>query len=87
MDILLKSAQALGQVIAAGLLLGAGLPTLYALGVRALNSNRVLLADGSEVTGRASRSGLVLAVLCFSTTALAVVFGIVVIIFGKELFG
>jgi hypothetical protein len=85
-DILLKSFQALWQVAAVGLLLGAGLPALYAVGVRALNSNRVLLAAGSEVTSRPSRSGLVLAVLCFSVTALAVVFGIVVIIFGKQLF-
>ena len=86
MDIVLKAFQALWQVVAVGLLLGAGLPALYALGVRFLNSNRVLLADGSEVTSRASRGGLALAALCFSVTALAVVFGIIVIIFGKQLF-
>ena len=87
MDILVKSFEALWQVLAVGLLLGAGLPTLFALGVRSLNSGRVLLADGPEIVSKASPAGKVGAVLCFGLTALAVLFGIVVIVFGKQLFG
>ena len=87
MEILAQSFSALWQVVAVGLLLGAGLPALYALGVRALETNRVLLTDGGEFTSRATTSGKALAGLCFGVTALAVVFGIVVIIFGKQLFG
>lgn len=87
MEILTESFEALWQVVAVGLLLGAGLPALFALGVRALESDRVLLADGGEFTSRASTSGKALAGLCFGVTALAVVFGIVVIIFGRQLFG
>jgi hypothetical protein len=73
--------------VAVGLLLGAGLPALFALGVRALESERVLVADGAGLTSRASTGGKALAVLCFGVTALAVVFGIVVIVFGRQLFG
>ena len=87
MEILTKSFEALWQVVAVGLLLGAGLPALFALGVRALESDRVLLADGGELTSQASTGGKALAVLCFGVTALAVAFGIVVIIFGRQLFG
>jgi len=87
MDILVKSFEALWQVVAVGLVLGAGLPALFALGVRSLDSHRVLLADGSEITSSASPAGKAGAALCFGITALAVVFGIVVIIFGKQLFG
>jgi hypothetical protein len=87
MDILVKSFEALWQVVAVGLVLGAGLPALFALGVRSLDSQRVLLADGSEIISKASPTGKAGAALCFGITALAVVFGIVVIIFGKQLFG
>jgi hypothetical protein len=87
MDILVKSFEALWQVVAVGLVLGAGLPALFALGVRSLDSQRVLLADGSEIISKASPAGKAGAALCFGLTALAVGFGIVVIIFGKQLFG
>ena len=87
MEILNKSFEALWQVVAVGLLLGAGLPALFALGVRALETDRVLLTDGAEFTSRATAGGKAVAVLCFGVTALAVVVGIVVIIFGRQLFG
>jgi hypothetical protein len=87
-EILTKSLEALWQVVAVGLLLGAGLPALFALGVRALENDRVLVADrAGEFSSHASTGGKALAVLCFGVTALAVVFGIVVIIFGHQLFG
>jgi hypothetical protein len=105
MEILIKAFQALWQVIAIGLLLGAGLPALFALGVRSLNTGRVLVSAGGgqhsvgqqsvgqdsvgqdgEVT-KASPAGIAGAVVCFGICVLAVAFGIVVIIFGKTLFG
>jgi hypothetical protein len=87
MDILVKSFEALWQVVAVGLLLGVGLPAVFALGVRSLNSGRVLLADGPAIVSKASTAGKVGAALCFGVTACAVLFGIVVVVFGKQLFG
>ena len=87
MDILVTSFTALWQVAAVGLLLGAGLPALFALGVRSLNSHRVLVTHGGEVTSQASVAGRVGAAVCFGITILAALFGIVVIVFGKQLFG
>ena len=89
MEILVKAFAALWQVLLVGLLLGAGLPALFALGVRSLNSNRVLVsvgAAGEEVT-KPSAAGRVGAVVCFGVCVLAVLFGILVIVYGKQLFG
>ena len=96
MDVLVKALGALWQVIAVGLLLGAGLPALFALGIRSLNSGRTVLVsaasggsaglDRAEVS-KPSPPGLAGAIVCFSIVVLAVLFGIVVIIFGKQLFG
>jgi hypothetical protein len=87
MEILSKSFEALWQVALAGLLLGAGLPALFALGVRSLNTGRVVAAGGTDATSTPSAAGRAGAFVCFTVCALAVVFGIVVIIFGKQLFG
>lgn len=92
MDILTKSLEALWQVAAAALLLGAGLPALFALGVRSLASGRVPVSAGAAgsdlaATPRPTNLGLTGAVVCFGLCALAVVFGIVVIVWGKQLFG
>jgi hypothetical protein len=73
-------------VLAVGLLLGAGLPALFSLGIRSLNSGRVLVADGTEFENQPSRRGLAGAVACFVLCALAVLFGIIVIVFGKQMF-
>ena len=89
MEILVKAFAALWQVLLVGILLGAGLPALFALGVRSLNSNRVLVsvgAAGEDVT-KPSGAGLAGAVICFGVCVLAVLFGILVIIYGKQLFG
>lgn len=42
MEILAKALGALWQVLLVGLLLGAGLPVLFAIGVRSLNRSRHL---------------------------------------------
>lgn len=90
MDIVIKTINALWQVIAVGLLLGAGLPALFSLGMRALEHNRVPAPAGvttSSADGTvASTGGKIGAGICFGVTILAVLFGIVVIIFGKQLF-
>jgi len=87
MDIVTKALDALWQVALAGVLLGAGLPALFALGVRSLNTNRVVAVGGGDATSVPSAAGRAGAVLCFTVCALAVLFGIVVIVFGKQLFG
>jgi hypothetical protein len=59
---------ALARVLAVSLLVGAGLPALFALGVRAL----------APAEGRASRSALRVtgATLCFAVCAAAVLYGV-----------
>lgn len=86
--ILSKAIHALWQVLAVGLVLGVGLPALFALGVKSLNTGRVVVAAGpdGEVT-KASTAGVVGATVCFAVCVLAVLFGIIVIIWGKKLFG
>lgn len=86
MEILTKSFVALWQVLAVGLLLGAGLPALFALGLRSLSSGRVAVTDGPVPQSKPSALGLTGAVVCFAILGLAVAFGIIVIIFGKQLF-
>jgi hypothetical protein len=57
--------------------------------VRSLNSNPHLVsvgAGGEEIT-KPSSIGLAGAVICFGICVLAVLFGIVVIVYGKQLFG
>ena len=89
MEILTKALDALWQVLLVGVLLGVGLPALFALGVRSLNTGRQLVSVGSageEVT-KPSPAGLAGGVVCFALCILAVLFGIVVIVYGKQLFG
>jgi hypothetical protein len=86
MDILLAALGALWKVVAVGLFLGAGLPALFSLGVRSLDVDRVLVTNGSEITSRASRRGRAGAIACFALCAVGVLFGIIVIVFGKQLF-
>jgi hypothetical protein len=99
MDVLVKALDALWQVLLVGLLLGAGLPALFALGLRSLNAGRTVTvtAGGGGAGGGAryagddgskpSALGLAGAIACFTILIAAVAFGIVVIIFGKQLFG
>ena len=82
MDILTSSAQALWQVVAVGLVLGAGLPALFALGLRLLYAGPAGVAGGQPTP--VARVG---AITCFSLVTVATLFGIVVIIFGDRIFG
>ena len=82
MDVLTSAAQALWQVVVVGLVLGAGLPALFALGLR------FLYARPAGVTvDRPAPVARVAAIACFAVVSVATLFGIVVIIFGEQLFG
>ena len=78
--------EAAGQVAVAAVLLGAGLPTLFALGVRSL-----ALAEGAGVGGARRRSAATrraLAIFCFALVLCAVALALMLIVaagFGKEL--
>ena len=88
MNIVTQELSALFQVLVAGVVLGAGLPALFALGVKSLNTGRVVVAGGPDgEVSKPSTAGTVGAVICFAVCVLAVLFGIVVIIWGKQLFG
>ena len=90
MELVTKIVSALWQVLAVGILLGVGLPALFSLGMRSLEVGRVpapagaarVSSDGT-VAGTAGKVG---AYVCFAVCILAVLFGIVVIIFGKQIF-
>jgi len=86
-EIFLKAFESLWQVLVAGIILGAGLPALFALGIKALGSGRTLAADGASYTTPTTGAGRAGSTVLFGVCAAAVLFGIVVIVFGSQLFG
>jgi hypothetical protein len=88
MSIFAPALHALWQVALVALVLGAGLPALFALGIRSLSASRTVVATGpdGQVT-KASPLGLAGAYVCFAILIAAVLFGFVVIVYGKQLFG
>lgn len=68
------TAQHLGQILVAGVVIGAGLPALFAFGVRLLATAN---ADGSTAARR--QGGIVGAFACFALVVVAVVTGILFI--------
>ncbi len=88
MDVLMKSLTAVWQVALGALILGAGLPALFALGLRSLHGNQTLVATsgGAPQVSKPTTIGKVGAVICFGIVILAVLFGLVVIVFGKQIF-
>ena len=88
LEIIIKALGALWQVALVGVVLGAGLPALFAVGVRALNSGGTITAGGPQGdTYTATAGGRTIAYVCFGICVAAALFGIVVIVFGKQLFG
>lgn len=79
---------ALAKVVVAGLVIGAGLPALFALGVRTLVPRRVAVAttgEGEAAVQVAERPGplrLAGAVACFAVVLLACLAGVVFIASG-----
>jgi hypothetical protein len=86
MDIVTDTLSALWKVLAVGILLGAGLPALYALGLRSLNAGRTVNADGT-VSGSASAGGRAVGFVILAVVIAIALFGIVVIVWGKQIFG
>ncbi|GAB3928309.1 hypothetical protein GCM10011575_12000 [Microlunatus endophyticus] len=86
MDIVTDTLSALWKVLAVGILLGAGLPALYALGLRSMNSGRTVNADGT-VSGSTSAAGRAVGLVILAVVIAIALFGIVVIVWGKQIFG
>lgn len=86
-EIFAKAGVALVQVVIVGLLLGAGLPALYAAGMKGLTLGRGTTPDGHMLTGKVTPAGMVVAGLCFGIVVVAIVFGILVIVFGAKVWG
>jgi hypothetical protein len=88
MELLTHAFAALWQVVVVGLLLGAGLPAVFALGMRSLSAGRMAGTDGHLRSDAppVSAAGRIGAYLCFGIVILSALFGIVVIVFGKQLF-
>ncbi len=80
MSTVLTSIAPIWKVLLVGLVLGAGLPALFAFGIRA--SAGPVSADGASITP-ANTSGRVLAAVCFLIVGLVVVAAIVVLAASK----
>lgn len=90
MDVLMKSLTAIWQVALGALVLGAGLPALFALGIRSLYGRETVVATaggGDPQISKPTTLNKVGAVVCFGVVIAAVLFGLVVIVFGKQIFG
>ncbi|HUC21831.1 MAG TPA: hypothetical protein VMA73_03935 [Streptosporangiaceae bacterium] len=75
------SLRAIGEIIVVGLLAGAGLPALFALGLRALGTpgkGHVKVSDEELVGG--NPAGNAIAAVCFAVVLAAVGYGIYIIV-------
>lgn len=80
MNILLNLLEGASSVLLAGLVLGAGLPAIFALGIRALSYGAV---DGQKVSDHKPHPGLrAVAYACFAVVLAAIALGIGVIVAG-----
>ncbi|MFD4180874.1 hypothetical protein [Rhodococcus sp. NPDC058514] len=79
MDLLSKTVDSLWQVIAVGLLLGAGLPAIFALGLRALDSGGT---TDSTTTATRKPLAMIAAATCFAVVVVAIIAGILFVMQG-----
>jgi hypothetical protein len=73
---------ALWKIVVIGLLCGAGLPALFAIGLRALSlpgSGRTVSADSDQIVG-GNPVAIAAAVLCFAVVLAAIGWGIYLIV-------
>lgn len=81
MDIVTSTLSGVWPVLVFGILLGAGLPAIFALGLKAGSPTSTASSDGTTAALTPVGTGRkVLAGLCFGIVALAVVTGIVFLI-------
>jgi inorganic phosphate transporter, PiT family len=73
---------ALGQIVLFGLLAGAGLPALAAVGVRSLYPRRITAGEADAMTDAPGR--IVLAVACFAVVLAAIGYAIYLIVAGSH---
>lgn len=76
MDLLTQTANSLWQVVLVGLLLGAGLPAIFALGLKSFSVGARTNSDG---TSSASTAGKVGAAACFAVVLIAIIAGILML--------
>ncbi|SEK74884.1 hypothetical protein [Rhodococcus maanshanensis] len=98
MDLLSKTVDSLWQVVAVGLLLGAGLPAIFALGLRALDSGAATdpaaaTTDPAATATARKPVAVIAAGACFAVVIVAIITGILFIMqgflshtFGIEIF-
>ena len=88
-EIFLKAFEALWQVLVAGVILGAGLPAVFALGIKALGTGRTLAADGATYDEPPTGAGRAGSTVLFAVCVAAVLFGIFLVVatgFGIKVF-
>ncbi len=74
------------KVLAAGLVLGAGLPLIFGIGLRALSMGATTTGDGTNA--KATAMGKVLFAICLAVVFIGIALGLLFIIasgFGKQL--
>ncbi|MBF6333725.1 hypothetical protein [Nocardia transvalensis] len=79
MQTLLMDLKELGRVTLAALVFGAGLPAIFALGVRFHSHSAVSVSDGTGAvagSGTRRRAAAVAAAVCYATVLAAVVTGV-----------
>lgn len=86
MEILTHALSAIWQVLVVGLLLGAGLPALFALGMLSLSSGRMAGSDGHLRSDAppVTALGKIGAIVCFGLVVAVATFGLAVIVFGDD---
>jgi hypothetical protein len=72
--------KAIGEILVVGLLCGAGLPVLVAIGLRVLSVAPVRDLSGSAVAVRPSPARIAIAALCFAIVLAAIGYGIYLIV-------
>jgi len=73
--------QAIGEIIVVGLLAGAGLPAIVAIGLRALGTqgkDHITVSDDELIGG--SATGIAIAAVCFAIVLAAIGYGIYIIV-------
>ena len=72
--------RAIGEIVVVGLLAGAGLPAIFAIGLRALSMpGKSHVPAGNELVG-GNPAGIAIAVVCFAVVLAAIGYGIYIIV-------